>query len=511
MHFEKVCKVKTGNKTKRQLTEKIAKSKAFEIGHKPEEEGTRISEEKYRLLVDNANEAILVIQYGLIKFCNAKFNELVGYPKNGLPPKLFLELVHPDDQEILAKNHLRRLKGEEVLNIYSFRIIDKYGIIKWLEINATLITWEGKPAILAFLTDITERKRAEEKLRESERKYKTLVENLPEKIFVKDKNSIFVSCNENYARDLGIDPEEIVGRTAFDFYPKELAEKYRADDKTIMESGATEHIEEKYIQGGQEFVVETVKTPLKDEEGSTFGLLGIFWDITARKQMEQELIKSHEQLRNLANHLQSIREEERSLIAREVHDDLGQVLTALNMDLSWLTNKLPKDQKILSKKTKSMSKLIHKTIQKLKRIATELRPRLLDDLGLVAAIEWEKEEFQKRSGIECDITIYPGEINLDKGRSTAIFRIFQEMLTNIARHSNATKVKVNLTERQGQIVLRVKDNGVGIPEDQISNSKSLGLIGIRERAYSFGGNTTITGIPGKGTAVIVSIPLDKKE
>ena len=240
--------MKTGNKTKRQLTEKIAKSKAFEIGHKPEEEGTRISEEKYRLLVDNANEAILVIQYGLIKFCNAKFNELVGYPKNGLPPKLFLELVHPDDQEILAKNHLRRLKGEEVLNIYSFRIIDKYGIIKWLEINATLITWEGKPAILAFLTDITERKRAEEKLRESERKYKTLVENLPEKIFVKDKNSIFVSCNENYARDLGIDPEEIVGRTAFDFYPKELAEKYRADDKTIMESGATEHIEEKYIQ-----------------------------------------------------------------------------------------------------------------------------------------------------------------------------------------------------------------------------------------------------------------------
>jgi signal transduction histidine kinase len=158
-----------------------------------------------------------------------------------------------------------------------------------------------------------------------------------------------------------------------------------------------------------------------------------------------------------------------------------------------------------------MSKLIHKTIQKLKRIATELRPRLLDDLGLVAAIEWEKEEFQKRSGIECDITIYPGEINLDKGRSTAIFRIFQETLTNIARHSNATKVKVNLTERQGQIVLRVKDNGVGIPEDQISNSKSLGLIGIRERAYSFGGNTTITGIPGKGTAVIVSIPLDKKE
>jgi len=236
----------------------------------------------------------------------------------------------------------------------------------------------------------------------------------------------------------------------------------------------------------------------------------LFEYITEHKRAEEELRSSREQLRNLSAHLQSVREEERTLIAREIHDELGQALTALKMDLSWLGNRLPKDEKSLLEKAKSMSELIDMTIQTVKRISAELRPGLLDDLGLAVAIEWQAEEFQNRTGIKCEITLAPKDIILDQDRSTAIFRIFQETLTNVARHANATRVKVSLKEDKGKLVLKVRDNGIGITQEQISAPKSFGLIGMQERAHFWGGKVKISGIRNKGTTVTVSIPLDKK-
>jgi len=233
-------------------------------------------------------------------------------------------------------------------------------------------------------------------------------------------------------------------------------------------------------------------------------------DITEHKKAEEEIKSSQLQLRNLTAHLQSIREEERTLIAREMHDELGQALTAMKMDLSWLDKRLPKDQRSLLEKTKSMSKLADATLQTVKRISTELRPGLLDDLGLPAAIEWQAEEFQTRTGIKCAITTDPEDIILDKDRSTAIFRIFQETLTNVARHAKATRIKVSLKEKAGKIELKVRDNGKGITEEQISNPKSFGLIGIKERAYYLDGKVVIKGLQDKGTTITIRIPLPKK-
>jgi len=193
-----------------------------------------------------------------------------------------------------------------------------------------------------------------------------------------------------------------------------------------------------------------------------------------------------------------------------MHDQLGQALTAMKMDLSWLDNRLPKDQKPLFAKIRSMSKLADATLRTVKRISTELRPGLLDDLGLTAAIEWQAQEFQTRTGIKCAITTDPEDIILDKDHSTAIFRIFQETLTNVARHAKATKVKVSLKEKAGKIELKVKDNGKGITEEQISNPKSFGLIGMRERALFLGGKVKIGGVQDKGTTIIATIPLPKK-
>lgn len=237
-------------------------------------------------------------------------------------------------------------------------------------------------------------------------------------------------------------------------------------------------------------------------------------EIAERRRAEEELKNLHKQLRALAARLQSIREEERKQIAREVHDELGQALTGLKIDISWLTSRLSEAgvkarRHLLLDKIQSMSNLIDMTIKTVRRIATELRPGVLDDLGLVAAIEWQAQDFQKRTGIKCEFTPSVEDISLDQDRSTAVFRIFQETLTNIARHANATRINTRLRKDDGNIMLEVEDNGRGITEKEISDSKSLGLLGMKERAFLFGGKVNIIGHLKKGTIVTVLIPLRK--
>ena len=215
---------------------------------------------------------------------------------------------------------------------------------------------------------------------------------------------------------------------------------------------------------------------------------------------------AREQLRDLTTYLQTAREEERTRIAREIHDELGQTLTALKFDLSWLAKRLPEGQPELEKRAQVMSGLIDETIHTVRRVATELRPGLLDDLGLAAAIEWQAQEFAARTDIDCALQLDDVSASLDRDLATAVFRIFQETLTNIARHAEATEVRVTLTDDPGELSLTVQDNGKGIAEDQPSDSKSLGLIGMRERARAWGGDITFEGVSDRGTTVIVRIP-----
>ena len=233
-------------------------------------------------------------------------------------------------------------------------------------------------------------------------------------------------------------------------------------------------------------------------------------DVTERKRTEEELKFSREQLRNLSAYLRSMREEERKNIAREIHDELGQTLTALKMETVWLGNKY-RDQGLLFEKTKSMTKLIDSTIQMVKKISSELRPVLLDDLGLVAAIEWQAGEFQKRAGIQCRVRFSPRDIVVDKALSINIYRILQEALTNVIRHAAATKVEVCLEERDGEIVLTIEDNGRGITREELSDTHAFGLVGMRERASFLGGKARIEGTMNTGTVVSVTFPLKDGE
>jgi signal transduction histidine kinase len=226
---------------------------------------------------------------------------------------------------------------------------------------------------------------------------------------------------------------------------------------------------------------------------------------------EAERLRTHEELRNLSLYLETAREEERTRIAREIHDELGQALTALKMDLSWLRKRLGPEAGMFEAKTDSMEKVIDDTITTVQRLSGELRPGILDDLGLAAAIEWQAGEFEKRTGILCRVQVSPENMTLDRERSTAVFRIFQEALTNVARHAHATKVAVSLEQEEARVNLTVVDNGRGITEKEMSSSKSFGLLGIRERVRFLGGDIVIEGRPKKGTTVRVAIPLDRTE
>ena len=234
-------------------------------------------------------------------------------------------------------------------------------------------------------------------------------------------------------------------------------------------------------------------------------------EIRERKIAEEHLRESEVQLRALAARLISVREEERTRIAREIHDELGQVLTGLKMDVMWLAKRLAGTEKPLVEKTEVMCSLIDSTVHLIRRISTGLRPEILDDMGLVAAIGWQAKEFQKRMGMRCRLTLPEDQALLDKELSTAVFRIFQEILTNIARHAKASSVNVQLSISDDFLKLKVADDGVGISETQIRGQGSLGLLGMQERAQLFGGEVSIQGTSGRGTTVLVSIPMSRSQ
>lgn len=232
-------------------------------------------------------------------------------------------------------------------------------------------------------------------------------------------------------------------------------------------------------------------------------------EISEREKTERELKRTTEKLRQLTKRVQVIREEENKIIAREIHDELGQALTAIKIDVAWLSKRYSNDEPIVESLVTILN-TIDDTIKTVRKISTRLRPRLLDELGLIPAIEWQVKEFQNRTGISCSLILPEVTIDLSSQASSAIFRIFQEAITNIARHSSATNVNIEISvNSNGALMMLVKDNGIGLPENYLSKEHSLGIMGMQERAYSFGGRFIIESSPGKGTKVLVKVPLTK--
>jgi signal transduction histidine kinase len=233
-------------------------------------------------------------------------------------------------------------------------------------------------------------------------------------------------------------------------------------------------------------------------------------EIAERERAEEELKASLDQLRALAARLQSVREEERTSISREIHDELGQACTAIKMDLSLIGRKLTKNQSQIRAKVDSAIQLVDSTIATLRRIASQLRPRTLDDLGLAAALESQAQDFESRTAIRCHLILPREPLTLDADRSTTIFRIFQESLTNVARHAHATRVEARLQVENDRLIFLVFDNGRGFDVEEAKARKSLGLVGMQERALMLNGDLKIEGVAGAGTTMTLTIPLPRR-
>jgi two-component system sensor histidine kinase UhpB len=266
-------------------------------------------------------------------------------------------------------------------------------------------------------------------------------------------------------------------------------------------------------RNGAVIPVDWNAAPIRDERGAVIGRVLIVRDIAERRRADIELKQSREQLRSLAAHLQDVREEERIRIAREVHDELGQMITGLRMDLSWMEKRLvaiadAAAREPLAAKAKAMFELLDGMVKTVRKIASELRPGVLDDLGLAPALEWQARDWQTRTGIECQVSANLEGVTVSPECGTALFRIFQETLTNVARHAQATRVNAQISASNGWSTMEIQDNGRGITGEDRRRTKSFGLLGMSERARLLGGEFNISGDPGKGTTVRVKIPLN---
>jgi len=341
-----------------------------------------------------------------------------------------------------------------------------------------------------------------------------VVESSDDAIISEDMNGIVTNWNRGATKIFGYSAEEMIGRSIRRIIPADRPEEEEALFKRIRKGESVEHFETMRVRkDGRHIMVSLSVSPIRGAAGEIIGASKTARDITEERRMEAELRGSQSQLRSLATNLRTVREEEAVRISREIHDQLGQALTGVQMDVMSLRRAMEKrrqskEQAGTVAKLNMISEEIETTLQIARRVATELRPALLDSLGLAAAIEWQTREFEERASLFCNITLPEESVELDPERGTAVFRIFQEVLTNIVRHARATEVSVVLRMNAGAIVLEVSDNGVGIEPSKRSHLEGHGLLGIQERALAAGLRVTLTSEPGQGTCTTIEVPTE---
>ena len=300
--------------------------------------------------------------------------------------------------------------------------------------------------------------------------------------------------------------EELLGMTPAQFFAHDLP---MAKDRwrEFFDAGYLHTETDERRLDGSQMHIEGDYMIIHDERGRIAGHFGIQRDVTDRHRATEQVRISAEQLRALASRLQKVREEERTEVAREIHDELGQALTGLKLDISWMKSRLPRDHEMMSQ-CASIIQRIDQTLNAVRRIATELRPSILDQLGLAAALEWQGQEFRARTGIDVATEILTDDTVIPDDLGSSAFRILQESLTNVARHAKASRVSIRLDQSPSLLTLEVSDNGVGVPAAYLDGTRSLGVVGMRERALACGGEFSIVGGTGGGTTVLLRVPLD---
>lgn len=485
------------------------------------EDALRVSEERLRSIVQSTKDAIVLVNALMkVAFWNkgaeATFGysaeDIIGQPVTTIIPEQYHEELERSVQRVRVLERVQLTS--KTLELLGRR---KDGVEFPLELSVT--SWKGKSDLFftIIMRDISERRAAEEELDRLHHHNQVVLNSAGEGIYGIDRDGRLTFVNPAAAKMFGWEAQQLIGQSFATLVhcPDEADPSFGRRGSPIAETiQAGEILEETdsrfWRRDGTSFSVEYVSTPIR-ERGDIVGAVVVFKDTTDRKRAEEQLQDSLRRLRKLSGRMEGIREEERGRIARELHDELGVGLTCLKIDLSRLGGLLgvrliPRDRAKIDDKIRGMKEQVDSTITSVQRIVAELRPGVLDDLGLVAAIEWQCRDFQRRTGIPCHCTVSHEDLRVAPEHATAVFRICQEALTNVTRHAKATEVQVRLEDQGVGLLLQVNDNGCGIPPDRLADARSFGLLGMRERAGLLGGDVQIETREGAGTTIVLQLP-----
>ncbi|MES1214685.1 MAG: response regulator [Bacteroidota bacterium] len=481
------------------------------------------SELKLLLLEDNPDDAALIQK--LLQRSGMNFKAIVASDE-----KEFLQAVEENVFDaVLADNALPQYSSMEALKIirkrdggtafilvtgtvseeFAVNIIQQGADDYILKTNLTRLS----PAISKAVEKkrIEKEKEVAEKNTEKEKDLSnSIINSLPAIFYYCDARGNFLRCNNNFESISGYTWEEISSMSPEEFFEYPGGDSVRKWTKEVLSKGYIESEASFLTKDGKKIPYYFTGSAVHLEDQTC--LIGIGVDISARKQSEKELRQLNGELRRLSAHIQNIKEEEQARIAREIHDELGQQITGLKMDIGWLKRKLSSNTEPISiqEKLSSMNELLDKTVQTIRKIASELRPSILDDLGLYAALEWQSREFEQRFHIPVQFSSVLKELQLPSTIATGLFRIYQESLTNIARHADATKIVASLEQKNNEVILIISDNGKGFIVSPGKHRKTMGLLGMKERAISIGGNLEIVSEPGNGTTIKITVSPQEK-
>ena len=487
------------------------------------EQALRESEERYRTIYHHTPAMLHSINAeGCLVSVSDHWLEVLGYEREEVVGRPLTDFLSPESRRYAVEQVIPEFFKSGYCKDIPYRFVKKDG--GTMDVLLSAIGDRNQEnritRSLAVSIDITERKRAEEALqrakedlsrysRDLERQVKKRTEEIvsilkytPAVVYIKDREGRYLLVNSRYEELFGVRNEEVRGQTDYDVLPREAADQFRAHDRQVLEQGHPAQMVERISQDDGLHTYLSIKFPVYDEAGEVSGVCGIATDIT-------ELKKAQDQLRRLSGSIMASQEKERSAIARGLHDELGQVLTAFRLDTVWLEERLREIDPPAARRAAAMSGLIDQTIDEVRSIALRLRPGILDDLGLVDALEWYAADFERRTGIACafkrdDLPPIDGEL------ATAAYRIAQEALTNVARHADADQATLVLAIHEGMMILKIRDNGRGFNLSDLAESKGLGVAGMRERAVLVDGLLEVKSAPGRGTEIVFTVKFARK-
>jgi PAS domain S-box-containing protein len=467
---------------------------------KTAEEELKRTELRYRALIEQASDAIMITDHrGNFLDINPTLCKLFGYTREELLGANINKLIDPEQLKDDPINFEILLGGQPILR--ERRMLHKNGTVIEVEANVKLIP-DGR--MLAIARDITERKKAALQILKEKEMSESIINSLPGVFLIRELGGKILRWNRQLETISGYSAAEIPHLEQLHFIEEKDKDQVRQRVKILLAEGRSASEVTAVTKDGRRIPFYLTGVVIQFEGKTCLMIIGI--DISERVAAESDLQRANEQLHHLSGHLQNIREEERKAIAREIHDELGQQLTGLKMDISWALKKCVMNDPI-SEKLSAMGRLVDQTIAMVRRISSELRPSILDDLGLSDALDWQSTEFEKRYQIQSRFESRITDLPVKPGLVTGLFRIYQESLTNVARHSDAKMVQASLRLVDENLILQVADNGKGFDTATIATKKTFGLMGIRERTLMMGGQCTILSTQNKGTTITVTVPM----